>query len=424
MKKNYFLVLVLGAVFLSACSSSESEVVGPSQLAENDGVVNVEVSPETEERVGLNSVIHEDKNFNFKITMPLSWSGYIVQSRKVNKEFYGTTYSVNELDFGFPVRLDYDEDSNNISAVDCDSCFARVFSLTVYNSSDFDKINIKNKAEIAKNGTTPLNDLGLLVGNNSDYVFLAPRYIHGQSYDGQFIYDRQTEAAAFFSYFEAPIPEQVIIKEPAESIDLKRVQERTSDICFNYLYDSETTPEESTCANESKILTRDTCYTRIAFDTKIIDYCDKISDFFQRRATCMINVANSNKVDNYCEVIKNEYPDIYKDCELQFKGDVDAYSKDRLNIQSIKTIRAALDEYFSKYKEYPQNLSALVEKCILFEIPVSSPSDNEICKDKYDYKYSLINSQNYTLTYCLDGSSDLGPGYVIGTNIASSKKIN
>ena len=220
------------------------------------------------------------------------------------------------------------------------------------------------------------------------------------------------------------ISKQVATKESSEVINSEKAQERTSDICFNYLYDSKTTPVESTCANESKILTRDTCYMKLAFDTKLINYCDKISDFYQRKATCMLNVANLNKADSPCDVIKNGYPDIYKDCVSQFKREADAYSKDRLNTQSVKMIRDALSEYFSKYKEYPQNLSALVEKCILFDIPTSSPGDKEICKDKYDYKYSLINSQDYSLTYCLDGSSDLGEGYKIGINVASSKKIN
>lgn len=203
MKKNYFLILILAAIFLSACSVDKTEIATPVQvIGDNSELVNIEVLAEPEEESIANNIIHEDKDFNFKITMPLSWKGYVVKSRKVDKEFYGNTYSVNILDFGFPMRLDYDEETNDVVAVACDSCFANVFSLTVYNSSDFDEINIKNNDDIDQNGTTPLNDLGLLVGKNSDYVFVAPRYIHGQSYDGQFIYDRQTEAATFLSYFE------------------------------------------------------------------------------------------------------------------------------------------------------------------------------------------------------------------------------
>ncbi|MDD3285182.1 MAG: hypothetical protein PHG95_00875 [Patescibacteria group bacterium] len=203
MKKITILSLFVLVVAFSGCSVAGRKFSEPSQESAQDNLLEAETGNQTQELEKTENIIYEDANFNFKITMPLNWQDYKVQSREVKREFYGLTYTINELDFGFPVKLLYDQENNEVNVEKCDSCFIKIFTLTVYNRSDYDEISANNEAEIAKNGATPATNLGNLIGSNGKYVFMAPSNIHGQAYDGQFIYDRQTEAAAFLSDFEA-----------------------------------------------------------------------------------------------------------------------------------------------------------------------------------------------------------------------------
>ena len=203
MKKITILSLLFLSAIIAGCSVVNRQAPDLNQVAGQNNLIEVETEAQIPEQQNPNNIVHEDVNYGFKMTLPLNWQDYEVRDREVSQEFYGITYKIHELDFGFPVTLVYDQENNNISAEKCDSCFTNVFTLTVYNQLDFAEINSNNDAEITKNGATPFTNLGRLVGSNNKYVFRVPSNIHGQSYDGQFIYDRQTEAATFLSYFEA-----------------------------------------------------------------------------------------------------------------------------------------------------------------------------------------------------------------------------
>lgn len=207
MKQNKMIATVvsIAIMLVTVVVISQNKKTDKKTVKENTAINNTNdsVNVVSEQPQILNNIIYEDASFDFKIALPLNWKDYVVRSREVSREFYGITYKINEFDFGFPVKLIYDESNKNINTEKCDVCFTNVFTLTVYNKSDFEEISRNNEAEIVKNGSTPFTDLGRLVGSNNRYIFTAPGNIHGQSYDGQFIYDRQTEAATFLSYFEA-----------------------------------------------------------------------------------------------------------------------------------------------------------------------------------------------------------------------------
>ncbi|MDD3999204.1 MAG: hypothetical protein PHR98_03855 [Candidatus Shapirobacteria bacterium] len=199
MKKIYFSLLVLTVVFLSGCSvtTKQNSILEQQPAERQDSATRGQIEEQGKEQVTTDNIVYKNDDFNFEITMPLSWQDYQVQNRKISKELYGKKYIVSELDFGFPINLEYDQQNNTVNAKKCDSCFTNIFTLTVYNKIDFDEISKNNNTEIAKNGNTPFTDLGRLVASNSNYVFSVPGNIHGQSFDGQFVYDRQTEAGIF-----------------------------------------------------------------------------------------------------------------------------------------------------------------------------------------------------------------------------------
>lgn len=202
MKKNYYLLLLLPLLFLTACSyqrSSEVTEVQDLEIVSNDNGENLR---EVKNVANDQNIVYQNDDYKFKLFMPLSWQEYLVREDVEGVGYHGKTYDATKVVFGFPIKIEYDSETNEIATENCDDCFQEIFRLTVYAKEVFQELNRDNDLVIAQEGESIFTDLGKIVGENEEYIFTVLRNIHGQSYDGQFIYDRQTEAAAFLSYMQ------------------------------------------------------------------------------------------------------------------------------------------------------------------------------------------------------------------------------
>jgi hypothetical protein len=210
MKKTYYLLLLLPLLFLTACSYQKSNDATESQdlvvvtdqpdiFLEEDG----EDIEETEDAiVNDNNIVYQNNDYGFKLFMPLSWQRHLVRTDVSGINYHGKMHDAAKVVFGFPIKIAYNQETNVISAENCEDCFQEIFRLTIYTKEVFQELNRDNDLVIAREGESVFTDLGKIVGENEDYIFVVPKNIHGQSYDGQFIYDRQTEAATFLSYLQ------------------------------------------------------------------------------------------------------------------------------------------------------------------------------------------------------------------------------
>jgi len=203
MKKILSLVfLFIFVVFLSACSSnnykniSNDDSLSGSQITEIANVNKVDLQKdmsESQNEVINNNFVYKNDDYRFQITLPSAWKEAIVKSERgsmyldSNIEFHST-----DLVFGLPVKVNYQEKQD--VAEKCPSCFFVIFRLHVLSRDYSEKFEIAREASIQEGGASPANGQYIIIASNNEYVFYGPPNFHGQSYDGEFIASRQTEA--------------------------------------------------------------------------------------------------------------------------------------------------------------------------------------------------------------------------------------
>jgi hypothetical protein len=203
MKKIFSLVfLFISVVFLSACSSnnykniSNDDALSGSQITEIANVNEAELQndmPESQNKVVNNNFVYKNDDYRFQITLPSAWNEAVVKSERGlmyldnNIEFHST-----DLVFGLPVKVNYQEKQD--VAEKCPSCFLAIFRLHVLSRDDSRKFEIAREANIQEGGASPANGQYIIIASNNEHVFYGPSNFHGQSYDGEFMASRETEA--------------------------------------------------------------------------------------------------------------------------------------------------------------------------------------------------------------------------------------
>jgi len=208
MKKIYYLVLVLPILCLAGCSFQNKNIDDQSNLQDNQ--INTPVETGTTTDVSIEpivdtqnniadtqnnenqKIIYRNEDYRFQVIFPSTWKDYVVKSEKKDEGFDDKKYSGINLSFGFPVTLK--SDGNEFTAEKCDSCYTEVFSLFIMSKINSQNLEIARQADIAKNGGNPVNNQYFILASNNEYVIYGPSNYHGQSYDGEFIASRQTEA--------------------------------------------------------------------------------------------------------------------------------------------------------------------------------------------------------------------------------------
>lgn len=224
MRKLSFVLLLIPVLFLSACSvkshknSSENvldeseasqytssdnqidsleSVFEESQISESATLLNNTSEPES--KLDDNSFLYKNNDYQFQITFPSIWKEVVVRTEEGSMSLINPNnandnkinFVSRDLVFGFPIEVTYQD--NQVFVKDCLSCFEEVFRLQILSKEDSREFEVARDLNIQEYGSNPLNNYRIVTSNNN-YVFYGPTNFFGQSYDGEFIKNRQTEA--------------------------------------------------------------------------------------------------------------------------------------------------------------------------------------------------------------------------------------
>jgi hypothetical protein len=153
------------------------------------------------------------------------------------------------------------------------------------------------------------------------------------------------------------------------------------------------------------------CYS----DSLCSNYKDK-----DVRGRCFLLAYNNFGYQKKCSDLNNEYPNFNCALTSSLTGPVD---RDTQTLYDIKKLQILLKLYhdFNLYRPtYPQNPYLLVRLFTIEKIPIATKGISSICSEDYNYKYTFFDSENYSLTYCLD--SDAGD-IKAGINVVTNKSL-
>ena len=186
-------------------------------------------------------------------------------------------------------------------------------------------------------------------------------------------------------------------------------------------------PETKSSASANSACLTDECYGDLAITKKDNSICNSIKDH-ALRGQCLFGVAYKSGNMNPCEVLGDSYPELDTECkELndEIKQAQQPINRDAVTLADIKQLQVALELYYNDAGKYPENIItgnpiAFGGNTYIAKVPSAKEGKMEICFTNYQYKYTYINNENYSLTYCLDQDTN---GISLGAHIASPKGI-
>lgn len=177
----------------------------------------------------------------------------------------------------------------------------------------------------------------------------------------------------------------------------------------------------------------DKCYLEIAKAKKDVSLCQKISTkklVFE----CLSAVNLITKNPQICEepnnASENDIPDFYNTCLKELisiaNPVVHTFDRDIRTIDDVKQIQTGLELYYNDNFSYPTSLEIMATgtRRQMSVLPIAIKGKSDICSKNYDYKYTFISGDNYSLSYCVDSTSTIDSPYHkfnLGVNIASPK---
>ncbi len=175
--------------------------------------------------------------------------------------------------------------------------------------------------------------------------------------------------------------------------------------------------KDNTCSTDS-------CYKQLAISKNDSSICYNIKDH-KNQGGCLVAVyVSTNKSDkNPCNILKGGYPELDADCKkLEAELNKTPTPRDIIVISDVKQIQTALSLYYQQNGKYP---SEVVEGGKIGEtmqlVPYAKKGETTNCSTNYQYKYSLINDNDYSLSYCIDERTNAD---VNGSNVKFNLGIN
>ena len=95
-------------------------------------------------------------------------------------------------------------------------------------------------------------------------------------------------------------------------------------------------------------------------------------------------------------------------------------SRDAKRDADINQILGALDIYYTDNQKFPASLDELAKTYSMFSWSAPTPPDGTCTMEQNDYKYTLLDPQNFTLEFCLGSSSPAGDA---GVNVIDTRKM-
>lgn len=186
--------------------------------------------------------------------------------------------------------------------------------------------------------------------------------------------------------------------------------------------------------NCSKNLTTDKCYLEMAVAKKDISFCQKNSTNSEI-IQCLFKINLITKNRQVCEDLsktkEGSADDFYNLCLKGLSAIVDPKTtkidRDARTVGDIKQIQTALELYYNDNNGYPSSLEILTtgDRRQMSSLPIAIQGESSICAKDYNYKYTFISRDKYSLTYCIDGLTDTAKniGITSGVNTASQNGI-
>lgn len=159
------------------------------------------------------------------------------------------------------------------------------------------------------------------------------------------------------------------------------------------------------------------CYLKTGIINKDSSYCQNISSE-KPRLFCIFSIGLINRDKDICKKISEieggKYEDSAKECfeyvlkEMKNIAQYNPPNPGAATVADIKQLQTAFELYYNDNNKYPPS-SILSEGVIasgstvyMAVIPKALKGTTPVCAENYEYKYTLINDNEYTLTYCLD----------------------
>lgn len=178
----------------------------------------------------------------------------------------------------------------------------------------------------------------------------------------------------------------------------------------------------------------DKCYFQKAISEKDAFLCQKISNNSEI-IKCLFKINLITKNEKVCEDLsklkENTVDDFYNIC-LKTLSDIinpktAKIDRDARTVGDIKQIQTALELYYNDNNSYPSSLEILTagDRRQMSSLPIAIQGESIICAKDYNYKYTFISRDKYSLTYCIDGLTDTAKniGITSGVNTASQNGI-
>lgn len=128
----------------------------------------------------------------FSVFIPETWKGYKITRNNTAYEYNSKSYDLTKINFHLPIKISFSDDEFKVE--DCPACFEDVFSLYIFDRGDYFFHFLK---DLKDDPDMNLFDELMLIGENSNYMILRPKNLHGQAYNGEYMRDRINEAITF-----------------------------------------------------------------------------------------------------------------------------------------------------------------------------------------------------------------------------------
>ena len=177
---------------------------------------------------------------------------------------------------------------------------------------------------------------------------------------------------------------------------------------------------------EMFVLAVKACKGRNAFDS--LDPSDGKS--------CFVEFAKDNGYQNPCDIFKNYSLKLEKRCLASYGKQYDTSSADRdgITIYDVELIRYSIGMYYNDHGKFPDSLilnndngglASYIDGYQINKMPTAKKGLTKNCSVDYEYKYKLVNKNEYTLSYCIDGENAISSANNLtpGIHTATEKSI-
>ena len=173
----------------------------------------------------------------------------------------------------------------------------------------------------------------------------------------------------------------------------------------------------------------DTCYRNLSISKNDKTICENIVDR-QGKYYCVVLAILRDGNIQPCDAIKTDYSEMFEDCVsdlsdyLQIKKPSEL-DRDAKIVADIKMMQMALEFYYNDNNKYPADVTEgspiSSGNTVYLEVtPSAVVGVSPVCAVDYQYKYTAISDNDYSLVYCLDNETQ---GIEAGTHTANPAGI-